>query len=83
MKGTKLFSAISTAAVLCSVMSVLPVQTVCAEPVELFSDDFEDGNSCGWASHGDAAAVSLTTDQAHSGKSSMFITDREQDWQGA
>ena len=83
MKGTKLCSAISAAAVLCSAMSVLPVQTAYAEPVELFSDDFEDGNSCGWASHGDAATVSLTTDQAHSGKSSMFITDREQDWQGA
>ncbi|MBQ5339390.1 MAG: endo-1,4-beta-xylanase [Oscillospiraceae bacterium] len=84
MKGKRIFSAAGAAAVLLGTVSVLPVQmTVYAEPTELFSDDFEDGNSCGWASHGGAATVSLTTDQAHSGKSSMFITDREQDWQGA
>ncbi len=84
MKGSRIFGAVSAAAVLCSAMSVLPVQmTAYAEPVELFSDDFEDGKSCGWASHGDAATVSLSTKQAHGGTTSMFITDREQDWQGA
>ena len=84
MNRTRLCSALSAAAVLCSAVSAVPVQiTASAEPVELFSDDFENGDSCGWASHGGAATVSLTTDQAHSGTSSMFITDREQDWQGA
>ena len=84
MERRRIFGAVSAAAVLCSAVSVLPVQmTANAEAVELFSDDFEDGNSCGWASHGGAATVSLSTEQAHGGQSSMFITDRKQDWQGA
>ena len=81
MKGARLESVLCAGAVLCTAAAALPV-TVSAEPVELFLDDFEDGDSDGWASHGGAATVSVTTDQAHTGKSSFYITDREQNWHG-
>ena len=49
-----------------------------SETVELFCDDFENDDTCGWASHGGAATISLTDTVAYSGTSSMYITDREQ-----
>lgn len=83
MKRAKMLSAFCAMAMGCSMLTIMPAQSVSAGPVELFFDDFEDGNTDGWASHGGAATVSLTTDQAHTGSSSMYITDREQNWQGA
>ncbi len=53
-----------------------------AEPVELFRDGFEDGDTCGWASHGGAATVSISTEQAYAGEASFYITDRANNWQG-
>ncbi len=83
MKQTKMLPALCAMAMGCSMLAIMPVQSVSAEPVELFFDDFEDGDTDGWASHGGAATVSLSTVQAHTGTSSMYITDREQNWQGA
>lgn len=83
MKHKRMLSALCAAMMGLTVTAVLPMQSVCAEPVELFFDDFEDGDTDGWASHGGAATVSLSTDQAHTGESSMYITNREQNWQGA
>jgi len=83
MKHNRMLSALCAAVMGLTVAASLPAQTVSAEPVELFFDDFEDGDTDGWASHGGAATVSLTTEVAHTGESSMYITDREQNWQGA
>ena len=84
MRRFRILSAVSAAAVLFGSAGLMPAElTASAEPEELFADGFEDGKACGWASHGGAATVSLSTEQAHSGSASMFITNREQDWQGA
>lgn len=83
MKRAKILSALCAMAMGCGMLPIMPLHTISAEPVELFFDDFEDGDTDGWASHGGAATVSLTSEQAHTGTSSMYITDREQNWQGA
>lgn len=35
-----------------------------SEEITLFCDDFENGDSCGWASHGGAATVTLSDEVA-------------------
>ena len=81
----KLAAVLTSAAIMLSAMPMLSFNSYAAdnETVELFCDDFENGDTCGWASHGGAATISISTDQAYSGESSMYITDREQNWQGA
>ena len=50
---------------------------------ELIVNDFETGLS-GWEARGiDAEALSLSTNQAHSGEYSLKISNRTQTWHGA
>jgi len=83
MKTKRMVSMLCAALTAMGTAAAFPAEyAVSAEPVELFFDDFEDGDTDGWASHGGAATVSLSTEQAHTGSSSFYITDREKDWQG-
>ncbi len=82
----KIAAVLTSAAMVFSLIPSALSPTVLAadsETVELFCDDFENDDTCGWASHGGAATISLTDTVAYSGTSSMYITDREQSWQGA
>jgi len=52
-------------------------------PLLIPNGDFE-VDAAGWARHGPGSttAISLTTDQAHGGSQSLFVTGRQEPWHG-
>ncbi|MGN0605918.1 MAG: endo-1,4-beta-xylanase [Oscillospiraceae bacterium] len=77
-KGKKIAALILSAAMTGTVFSVLP--SVSAAEVDI-SNDFE-SNTDGWGPRGENETVSISTDKAHSGESSMCVADREASWNG-
>lgn len=52
-----------------------------SEPSLLINSGFEDGTN-GWFNFGEACKITVTSDTAHTGASSLLITGRTEAWQG-
>lgn len=59
----------------------ITITKMASSDVETREYDFEDGSTQGWKARGDAK-VSVSTDAAHSGSSSLLVTDRAENWNG-
>ena len=77
-KAIALISAIATMSTVTSFGTILGAN---AEVTQIFNDTFEDGFD-NWSTRGDAS-IEVTSDYAHSGDNSLYVTGRTKGWHGA
>lgn len=75
------------AAVMSSVLAVQGMPSVCniqAADGDILVTDFEDGDVSGFSKRGDTdtSVIAATTEDAHSGKTCMAVTERSAGWNG-